>query len=131
MNRRITLCILLAAMLAFTLYEELSLRPYWIKNHVNTYTVADWLPNLLAPIILVLTYTLLKDITDKAVLLKSTFSLVIGLIIYEIMQLFMPSRTFDHKDIIASIIGGTLIYHVVCAVFDFFPLPPGEPSPAD
>jgi len=128
MKRRIALCILLAAMLAFTLYEELTLRPYWIKNHVNTYTVADWLPNLLAPLVLVLTYTLLKDINDKAVLLKSTYSLVLGLIIYEIMQLFMPSRTFDHKDIIASIAGGALIYGVVCAIFNAFPPPPEHTS---
>jgi glycopeptide antibiotics resistance protein len=131
MNRRITLCILLAAMLAFTLYEELTLRPYWLKNHIYTYTVADWLPNLLAPIILVLTYTLLKDINDKDTLLKSTYSLVLGLIIYEIMQLFMPSRTFDHKDIIASIAGGALIYGVVCAVFNLFPPPPEQVSTGD
>lgn len=128
MKRRFTLCLLLAAAVIFTLYEETTLRPYWIKHHVNTYTVADWLPNLLGPVILVLLYTLIKEINDKAVLLRSTISLVAGLVIYEIMQLFMPSRTFDYKDIIASIVGGALIYGLICGVFTLFPPLPNQSS---
>jgi VanZ family protein len=121
MKRRFTLCVLLAAVVIFTLYEETTLRPYWIKNHINTYTIADWLPNMLGAIVLVLLYTLIKEVNDKAVLLRSTLSLVAGLIIYEIIQLFMPSRTFDYKDIIASMVGGALEYGLICGVFSLFP----------
>jgi VanZ family protein len=121
MIRRLTLCLLLEAAVIFMIYGQTTLRPYWIKNHINTYTLADWLPNLLAPIILVLLYTLIKEVNDTAVLFRATCSLVAGLIIYEIVQLFIPSRTFDHKDIIASIAGGAIIYGVICGVFKLFP----------
>ncbi|CAM3639301.1 VanZ family protein [Mucilaginibacter galii] len=128
MIRRFTLCMLLAATVIFTIYGETTLRPYWLKNHIDTYTLADWFPNLLAPMILVLLYTLIKEVNDKAVLFRATCSFVAGLIIYEIVQLFIPSRTFDHKDIIASVVGGAIIYGVVLGVFKLFPPLPDQVS---
>lgn len=39
---------------------------------------------------------------------KTAFATAVGLSIYEVVQIYMPRRTFDPYDILASFLGATL-----------------------
>ena len=111
-NPRISYLIVLLAALAFTLYEELSLRPYLFKHHITTLYLADSLPNFLAVVILVFAYMAIRlPPNNKAP--NAILSIVAGLSLYELAQIWMPHRVFDVKDIIASVLGGVFSYVVI------------------
>ncbi|MGF6848197.1 glycopeptide antibiotics resistance protein [Chitinophaga sp. W3I9] len=112
MNKKTAYIILLSIALLFTLYEELKLRPYLLKHHITTFYIADSLPNFLAVVISFLGYMVIRFPVDDRKAPSLIFSLVAGLTLYEVCQLWMPGRTFDVKDVIASVIGGTFSYLV-------------------
>jgi len=111
MNRRTILFIALVIILAFTLYEELSLRRYLFKQH--SYVLAGSLPNFLAALLMSVTYQLVKPSADHKAIFRSIVAIVSGLILYEIAQLFMPNMVFDFGDVIASILGGLFAWLVI------------------
>ncbi len=82
------------------------------RQEFDSYPVSPWLvgvmPNLLPAAVL----PALIIIRPQSVRFKEYFSIVVAvlsaLIAYEIAQLWMPSRTFDVADIIASILGAGL-----------------------
>ncbi|HEY9261236.1 VanZ family protein [Chitinophaga sp.] len=108
MNKKSAYIIALSTALAFTLFEELKLRPYLFKHHLNI--IAGSLPNFLAVVIPFLGYALIKFPLDERKARSVITSFVIGLSLYEICQIWMPQRTFDLKDVIASILGGFFSY---------------------
>ncbi|WP_436491343.1 VanZ family protein [Chitinophaga sp. ARDCPP14] len=112
MNKKNVYIILLSIALLFTLYEELKLRPYLFKHHISTFYIADSLPNFLAVVVFFLGYMVIRFPVDDRKVVSLIFSLVAGLTLYEVCQLWMPGRTFDVKDVIASVIGGTFSYLV-------------------
>lgn len=117
MNKRSVYIILLIIILAFTLFEELKLRSYLFRHHMNI--LADSLPNFLAVVILFLGYAVIKFPLDKRKSINVITSFVIGLSLYEVCQIWMPQRTFDIKDVIASVLGGAfsyLIFYMVSKV---------------
>lgn len=117
MNKRSAYIITLTIILAFTLFEELKLRPYLFKHHINL--LADSLPNFLAVVILFLCYSVIKFPLDERKSISVITSSVIGLSLYEVCQIWMPQRTFDIKDVIASILGGVfsyLIFYIISKV---------------
>jgi hypothetical protein len=115
MSRRSLYFTILALLLLFTLYEELSLRPYLFKHHITTLYLADSLPNFLAVVILSFGYMAIILPPDNKVL-HFIISIVIGLSLYELAQIWMPQRIFDIKDIIASVMGGGFSYLVIYAI---------------
>ena len=112
MSQRILYIIILLSVLTFTLYEELSLRRYLLKHHITTLYLADSLPNFLAVVILSFAYMSIKlPPTNKV--LHIILSIVAGLSLYELAQIWMPHMVFDIKDIIASVLGGGFSYLVI------------------
>ena len=109
-NRKAYLACLIAA-LAFTLLEELKIRPFLFKQHVTT--LAGSLPNALAPLILAFGYMAIKGAERPA---RTIAALVLGLVLYECVQPLMPGRTFDVNDIAASVLGGAVASLVVALV---------------
>jgi hypothetical protein len=112
MNKRSIYIILLSIVLLFTLYEELKLRPYLLKHHITAFYLADSLPNFLAVVIFFLGHMVIRFPVDEQKIVSLIFAFVAVLALYEVFQLWMPGRTFDVKDLIASIIGGIFCYLV-------------------
>lgn len=112
MNKRSVYIILLSIVLLFTLYEELKLRPYLLKHHITAFYIADSLPNFLAVVIFFLGYMVIRFPVDEQKIVSLIFAFVAGLTLYEVFQLWMPGRTFDLKDVIASVLGGVFCYLV-------------------
>ncbi|MDR6570929.1 VanZ family protein [Chitinophaga ginsengisegetis] len=112
MNKRSIYIILLSIILLFTLYEELKLRPYLLKHHITTFYIADSLPNFLAVVVFFLGYMVIRFPFAEQKVASLIFAFVAGLTLYEVFQLWMPGRTFDVKDVIASVLGGVFCYLV-------------------
>ena len=77
-----------------------------------TYPISDWLvgvmPNLLpAAVLPALIFIRPRTVRFKEYL-GMVFAILLALIAYEVAQLWMPSRTFDVADIVASILGAGL-----------------------
>jgi VanZ family protein len=71
------------------------------------------MPNFLAVIILSFgTMTLPKYQNSKGIFQK-TITFTGSMITYEFLQLIIPGRVFDFKDIIASLLGGTFAYLIL------------------
>jgi hypothetical protein len=115
MKKRIVYTIILALVVLFTAYEELSLRRYLFKTHKAIF-IADSLPNCLAAILFVFAYMVLKNPGNNREILKSILFIVLGLVLYEFAQIWMPHMVFDIKDIVASVIGGAISYAVILLI---------------
>ena len=122
MNRRLLYILFLIIILAFTLFEELKLRPYLFKNHITKFGLADSLPNFLASLIFIFAAMVLFQPQENIKVLRISISTVIGLVLYEFFQLFMDKQVFDIKDIIASIMGGLFAYFLIIIINRLFPV---------
>ena len=58
-----------------------------------------------------------NDIVDIVYYLKMALGMAIGLSIYEGIQIYLPSRTFDFNDIWASILGASCSFLIVTVLF--------------
>jgi glycopeptide antibiotics resistance protein len=111
--KRLSFIAVFICILAFTIYEELFLRSYLFKNHIKPAFIAGSLPNFLSPLIFAFAMAVLKfPVTNKQAG-RFIISIVIGLILYEFVQLFMAQQVFDVFDIAATILGGVLAFTVV------------------
>ena len=80
-------------------------RQYITENKINDFGIADTSPNFFAGLIIMFFY-FTQNVYDKNKFRKSAFLALVGLIGYELVQgNFLSYRTFDYKDIFASIIG--------------------------
>ena len=89
------------------------IRPFLLRNNISAFFIADCMPNFLAVIILTFgTMTLPKNQNSKGIF-KKTVTFTGSMITYEFMQLIIPGRVFDYKDIIASVLGGIFTYLIL------------------
>ena len=105
--------ILLALVLIFTLYEELHLRRWLFHHFGHDSVVAGSLPNFLAVLVFSVAYTVIKPPANARTILGTITTVVIGLVLYEIAQIWMPHRTFDWNDIAATVLGGIFAWMVL------------------
>ncbi len=112
MYKRLIYSTILGLIVLFTAYEELSLRRYLFKVHKAIY-IADSLPNFLAAMLSIFVYMILKNPVNKGEILKSVTFIVLGLVLYEFAQIWIPHMVFDIKDIIASVLGGVISYSII------------------
>ena len=82
-------------------------RPIIYENNINDYGIADSMGNS-GGIIVQLFFGLLIFNSSKIKGLRLIFFFIIGYILYEIAQLFLPKGVFDWKDIYGTIIGGLI-----------------------
>ena len=82
-------------------------RPIIYENNISDYGIADSMGNS-GGIIVQLFFGLLIFNSSKIKGLRLIFFFIIGYILYEIAQLFLPKGVFDWKDIYGTIIGGLI-----------------------
>lgn len=114
-NRRLRLlyAIVLILSLSFTLYEELFLRR-WLYRHLGRSSViAGSLPNFLAVLIFSFAFALIRLPKSSQDIARMVTSIVAGLILYEVAQIWMPHRVFDWNDVAATLIGGAVAWTLI------------------
>jgi hypothetical protein len=108
---------LLAATLAFTLFNELHLRRWLLRHYGHSSVVAGSLPNFLAAALFGFAIAVVRVPTTSRAALRCAAPGVIGLTLYEVAQIWMPNRTFDWNDVAATFLGG-----LACWTFLALPL---------
>jgi VanZ family protein len=98
----------------FTEAGRMLYRPYIYSNQINDFGFADTVANLGGIIFLIfLLLAILNLQGNKAFYVIGL--MIIGYILYEVLQPYMPKRVFDWKDIFASFIGATIALIIVLA----------------
>jgi len=95
------------AVLAFFMTEagRKIYRPFIYENGINDFGIADSIGNLGGIIVQIyFSFALLNSSKKKG--FRVIGFIVIGYILYEILQPFLPRGVFDWKDIYGTIIGG-------------------------
>ena len=82
-------------------------RPFIYENNINDYGIADSMGNL-GGIIVQIFFGLALINSTKTKGLRLIAFFILGYILYEIAQLFLPKGVFDWKDIYGTIIGGLI-----------------------
>ena len=82
-------------------------RPYIYTNNIDDYGIADSIGNSGGIIVQIFFMLAILNSPRKKVLRVIGF-IVIGYIVYEILQPYLPRGVFDWKDIYGTIIGGVL-----------------------
>jgi hypothetical protein len=105
--RRITY--MLIAVLFFILTElgRFIYRPFIYENNINDFGIADSVGNTGGIIVQIFFGLAILNSPGKKAYHVIGF-MVIGYIIYEILQPFLPRGVFDWKDIYGTLIGGVL-----------------------
>ena len=82
-------------------------RPFIYENNINDFGIADSMGNTGGIIVQIFFGLAIFNSTKiKGIRLISFF--IIGYVIYELAQLFLPKGVFDWKDIYGTIIGGSI-----------------------
>jgi hypothetical protein len=110
---RISYAVLLSLALVFTLYEELHLRRWLFHHFGRTSVVAGSLPNFLAVLIVSLAVVAVRLPLINRDITRSVVSIVVGLTLYEIAQIWMPHQVFDWNDIAATLLGGVFSWGLI------------------
>ena len=82
-------------------------RPYIYSNNINDYGIADSIGNAGGIIVQIFFSLALLNSPRKKVFNVIGF-IVIGYILYEILQPYLPRGVFDWKDIYGTLIGGVI-----------------------
>ena len=89
-------------------------RPYIYTNHINDFGFADSVTNLVSIIFIIFLLLAILNLQRN----KSFYIIgliIIGYIIYELLQSYLPKRVFDWKDIYASFIGAGIAFIIIMA----------------
>jgi len=82
-------------------------RPYIYRNHINDFGIADSIGNLGGIIVQIFAMlTFFNPPNNKA--FRVILFLVVGYIVYEIIQPYLPRGVFDWLDVYGTIIGGAI-----------------------
>jgi hypothetical protein len=82
-------------------------RPFIYENNINDFGIADSMGNSGGIIVQIFFgLSIFNSTKIKGIRLISFF--IIGYVIYELAQLFLPKGVFDWKDIYGTIIGGSI-----------------------
>ena len=82
-------------------------RPYIYTNNIDDYGIADSIGNSGGIIVQIFFMLAILNSPRKKVLRVIGF-IVIGYIVYEILQPYLPRGVFDWKDIYGTLIGGVI-----------------------
>ena len=105
---------LMVAIVFFLLTEagRFIYRPFIYKNNINDFGIADSIGNSGGIVVQIfLTLAMLNSSRTKQI--RIVGFLVIGYILYEILQPYLPKGVFDWKDVFGTIAGGIIALFVL------------------
>lgn len=106
-------------------------RPYIYENNINDFGIADSMGNLGGIIVQIFFgLSILNSGRKKGFYLIAFF--VVGYIVYEMLQPYLPKGTFDWKDIYGTVIGGLfslLLFLLIHALMSVKKNPPDVDIP--
>lgn len=93
-------------------------RPYIYSNNIDDYGIADSIGNSLG-IIVQIFFTLAILNSPRKKVFRVIGFIVIGYILYEILQPYLPRGVFDWKDIYGTLIGGIISLFILFFIKKF------------
>ena len=90
-------------------FENLSYRAFIAENNINDYGFSANSPNFF-PVIAMQIFYFIENKYNSRKFINWCISVCGFVIGYEIIQIFMPNRTFDWKDILATILATIIGY---------------------
>ena len=82
-------------------------RPYIYANDINDYGLADSMGNLGGIVVQIYFSLAVLNVSKNKGLVVIGF-IVVGYILYEIVQPYLPKGVFDWKDIYGTVLGGAV-----------------------
>jgi len=125
-SRRLAFALVLAPVAAFTAWMELGPRAYWFKHFGPGSVIAGSAPNAVAVVLLASIFAVAKGRARDATPFRLAVISTLSMVAYEIAQIWMPGRTFDPFDLIASLIGGVIAFLLLVIPYRLTALPGGE-----
>jgi hypothetical protein len=113
-GRTISLVILLCALVLTELGRELY-RPYIFQRGIQDFGLAAIVGNLFGTIAIIFFGIAVLNANRRASLVLTAVVTVV-LILYEIVQHFVPGAMLDWRDIVATLVGGGIAYLFVRAL---------------
>ena len=115
-KKRFVAGIILVGALLLLFVVILELRPYIYESRINDFGVTGVLPNFLIVLGTSFCALLVKHTSPKEYG-QTSLSILGGIIVYEVIQLGNPARTFDLWDIVVSIVGATVAFGIARRYF--------------
>lgn len=82
-------------------------RPFIYRNNIDDFGVADSIGNLGGVVVQIFfTLAILNSPKQKAI--RVILFIILGYIVYELLQPYLPKGVFDWKDIYGTLIGGLI-----------------------
>lgn len=120
-SRRLAYVLILVPVIAFTAWMELGLRAAWLARFGARSVIAGSAPNVVAVILIALILAVVKGQAVDATPSRLIAGSVVAMAAYEVAQIWMPGRTFDPFDLIASLIGGVIAYPLLSIPYRLTP----------
>ena len=107
--RRVAFLFMAVLFFFLTEFGRFVYRPFIYKYHIDDFGIADSIGNSGGIAVQIfITLAMLNSPRKKEI--RIVIFLVLGYILYEILQPYLPKGVFDWKDIYGTIVGGILTY---------------------
>jgi hypothetical protein len=111
-SKRIIYCVIAVIFFFLTEIGRKIYRPFIYSNNIDDYGIADSIGNSGGIIVQIFFMLAILNSPGKKVFRVIGF-IVIGYILYEILQPYLPRGVFDWKDIYGTLIGGIISLFVL------------------
>jgi len=119
-NKRIAFFLIFVFMFVLTEIGRKIYRPYIYSNDIFDFWIADTIGNLTGTIAIVFfDFTLVNPKYRQGRLF--IIIIILGLIVYELLQYFSPKSISDWRDIIATLIAGFISWGIYEFIFKKYP----------
>ena len=119
-NKRIAFFMIFVFMFFLTVIGRKIYRPYIYSNDIFDYWIADTIGNLTGTIAIVFfDFAVVNPKYRQGRLF--IIIIILGLIVYELLQYFSPKSVSDWRDIIATLIAGFISWGIYEFIFKKYP----------
>ena len=128
LDRRTACLLALGPVAAFAAWMVSGLRAVWVAKLGDGSIVAGSAPNIVAVVLISLIYASVKANDANSTPVRLALMGTATMAFYEVAQLWIPERTFDVFDLLASFVGGFIALAILLIVFRTTSNCPGSAS---